>query len=190
MPTLLAEHPAALEQIPRSPHLDEAVHMLGTAALREGGDVEPLRELPDGFTYAEPGSIAPAELVALIQSVHKDIPEKEIIDAYCQPEDGVESIEIGVRNVADGQLVGFGRLAADHDRGSGTLEDFVVDQRYRRLGIGKAIIDQRLRLAEELGLWRVSMPGLAKTNTLETYYLQHGFQWVDKTLVKVMNRPK
>jgi len=57
---------------------------------------------------------------------------------------GLHVIEVGVR-AGDGQLVGFGNLVCRRD--SGELGSFVVRPQNQGKGIGRAIIEERLRKA-------------------------------------------
>lgn len=73
----------------------------------------------------------------------------------------------------DGHLAGFGSLL--HKDSMGELCQFGVRSSDRGVGIGKAIIDERLRIAAQLGVATLEMPYLEPTNTLRAYYLEAGF---------------
>jgi GNAT superfamily N-acetyltransferase len=85
----------------------------------------------------------------------------------------VTKFDVGVRALS-GTLVGFGSLS--YRRQNGELGDFVVAETERGRGIGKAIINIRLRQAESKGVTSLYMPYLEPTNTLRSYYLENGFQ--------------
>ena len=85
---------------------------------------------------------------------------------------GKSRIDVGVLDPA-GELVGFGTVLYIGDQGE--LCDFAVNPLDRGQGIGKALVDERLRLAEAAGVESLYMPYLMDTNTLRTFYYERGF---------------
>jgi len=131
--------------------------------------------LPDGYTYAELIEPYQDDATALI----KHMPGTEWVGDYMElRQDWVEPYSADIHDVAvlagKGALVGFGSLYVEKDRG--LLADFVVDPKHRSRGIGKAIILERMRIADNLGLRSVELTGIDDTNTLPTFYLQQGFR--------------
>lgn len=144
-------------------------------------------ELPEDFEYTDAGTIDPDELAALMQTVDigSDMTTRELIEAHKDfEEDGYGSVEIGVRNKQGSTLVGYGGLIYDSN-GDAEMGDFVVNPTYQGRGIGKAIIDQRLLLADRLGIRRILIPNFESTNTLKHHYEKRGFvEQEDGTLVR------
>lgn len=90
---------------------------------------------------------------------------------------GIQSAYIGVLT-ADGESVGIGCLRYT-DR-EGELSCLAVLPEHRDLGIGKWLIAERMRRAQELGLQTVYVQQLAPTNTLPSYYAELGFErWTE-----------
>ncbi len=135
-----------------------------------------IESLPDGYHFADPDGIEPAEVVALLRQVEigHGIEDDHLQSRRSDLEaDGWDVHDVGVR-AALGRLVGFGSIA--YGEGEGELCDFVVSPAHQGRGIGKAIIRQRLALADELGVTSLYLPDFEPTNTLRTFYLQNGFQ--------------
>ncbi len=126
--------------------------------------------LPDGYSYANVSSITISEIAKLWK-----IRQDGIRNARRrQINYGRTVIDIGVRNAGQ-RLVGKGAVIHDN-RGNGQFADFVVRPQDRGLGIGKAILDERLRIATSLGIESIYIAGLDSTNTLESYYFEKGFE--------------
>ena len=176
------------------PATNEHYRRLGTAALN-GSSVELVlpdhAELPAGFYYAEADTIELDEVASLFQSV--PIGRRTSTESLKRQfkgfeEDGLKSVEVGVRGRDSHQLVGYGGLIVDMN-GEGELGDFVVNPAYQGKGIGRAIIDQRIAQAGSLGVHKLYIPPLEPTNTLRTYYAKRGFkEHRDGMLVKRIKR--
>lgn len=173
--TELSHDIAAIDELSAGP----SHRSLGTAAVR--GTVELLlpgyTDLPEGFEFAAADTIDPTELAALMQTVEigSDMTAQDIIEVHRDfQRDNIRSVEIGVRNMGDNELVGYGGLVIDTN-GDGVMGNFVVNPAFQGRGIGRAIVDQRLVQADILGVSRIFIPGLESTNTLRSYYAQRGF---------------
>lgn len=129
--------------------------------------------LPDGYCYASASSVTVSEIANLWSMRRRELLRARSI----HEEYGRTIIDVGVRN-ANQRLVGNGTLSYDKE-GNGELMDFIVRPQDRGLGIGKAIIDERLRIATALGIESIQIEGLETTNTLTRYYLQKGFVWLE-----------
>jgi len=165
---------------------------LGTAALRSTAEVNTPDHavLPNGFEFADAGSIGLSELASLFRTVDigKETNEYELVRTHEDfQEDGYESIEIGVRDSNTNELVGYGGLIYDSD-GNAEMGDFVVKPAYQSRGIGKAIIDERLAQADARGIATISIPALEATNTLKRYYEKRGF--IEQGDILVRTAPK
>lgn len=132
--------------------------------------------LVEGYRLTEPVTITPPEVGNLFRQVEigRYVTDDYLTDRHnpLSTQEGGGFLDVGVRD-ADDELVGFGSVA--HNGHAGMLGDFVVSPAHQGRGIGKAIISERLRLAEEVGVTTLSIPNLEPTNTLRTYYLRHGF---------------
>lgn len=129
-------------------------------------------QLPDGYYFSD--FTGERELAELFSQVNgSDTSETPIQDRQRTAEElGIVYIDARVRD-QDDILVGFGSLA--YERHLGLLCDFVVSPMHRSRGIGKAIIDERLRRADESGVTQLCIPVIQDTNTLSTYYIARGF---------------
>ncbi|MGC1176967.1 MAG: GNAT family N-acetyltransferase [Candidatus Saccharimonadales bacterium] len=131
--------------------------------------------LPQAYRYADPAGIEPKEVARLYQEVGWDeytgADIKDLNESWRAR--GVTMLDVGVRDKG-GLLVGFGSIFY-RDK-AGMLNGFAVIPACQSLGIGKAIIDERLRRAELVGVESLYIPYLKLTNTLESYYLEQGFQ--------------
>lgn len=118
----------------------------------------------------------PAEVVALFRKVEIG---KELGDEYLQERQSMldqisaEVIDLGVRDSND-QLVGFANIV--HKGRSGELTDFVVSPDHQSKGIGRALIDSRLAIAEAANIDSLFISDPEPTNNLRTYYHDQGFQ--------------
>ncbi|MBP6962326.1 GNAT family N-acetyltransferase [Candidatus Saccharibacteria bacterium] len=133
-------------------------------------EFDPLRApLPAGYSYANPSSITIAEIARLWYLRRDGINSARTRNI----KHGRAIIDVGVRNAGQ-KLVGKGTIIHDK-QGYGQLADFIVRPQDRGRGIGKAIIDERLRIAESLGVESIYIADLMSTNTLESYYFEQGF---------------
>lgn len=132
--------------------------------------------LPAGYKYADSDRIGPDEIVALMRTVTIG---RHILDDHIDArKDYFDYAEIGLIDVGvrhdSGLLVGFGSV---YTKGvHGEFADFVVNPEHQGKGIGKAVIDERLRVAEGLGITSLFIHPLEDTNTLEPYYFERGFK--------------
>jgi GNAT superfamily N-acetyltransferase len=131
--------------------------------------------LPRGYEYADPSTIKPVEVGKLMRLVkigehikddHIPVRNAGILGR------GVGVYDVGVRST-DGSLVGFGALL--YKQRWGELGDFVVAPDHQHKGIGRAIILERLHWADRNGIDSIYIGDFEPTNTLQDYYLQHGF---------------
>jgi GNAT superfamily N-acetyltransferase len=144
--------------------------------LQEQEQEQEQAPLPEGYHFEEGASIHPLEIARLMQQVEMGV---EIPDDYVTNERalelssrGLDILDIGVR-AADGQLAGIGSVVYKGDVGE--LCGFVVSPDHQSRGVGKAIITERLAMAERAGLASLYINGLEPTNTLRTFYLENGF---------------
>lgn len=130
--------------------------------------------IPEGYSLDDSRRIIPAERAGLIRSLGRNTSSPKLItsDMGYQSE-GISILDVGVR-AEDSELVGFGRVLSVGE--SGELCSLVVDPSHRSNGIGKAIIDERLRRAEAAGITSFYIPYLMPTNTLRSYYEEKGFR--------------
>jgi N-acetylglutamate synthase-like GNAT family acetyltransferase len=149
---------------------------LGHTGLGSGVEVDIVHTpLPDGYHYAEAAGIDPGEVIALVRQpgIEWDVDDDEIqmqrTDARAN---GLTLQDVGVRD-SDHSLVGFGSLAFRGEYGE--LGNFVVSPAHQSKGIGKAIIDARLAMADAAGITSLYIAPLEPTNTLRSYYAQKGF---------------
>lgn len=149
--------------------------------LVSGGKESPATErtpLPPGHSFVRDGEISARNQAKLFNAVGWPITSTEILfgrrfDAL----NGKSRIDIGVLDPT-GDLVGFGTVTYIDDQGE--LSDFAVNPHDRGQGIGKAIVDERLRLAEEAGVDSFYMPYLMATNTLRSFYYERGFHETER----------
>jgi GNAT superfamily N-acetyltransferase len=170
----LSPTPAETKKPPSKPSL--VSKWLGRTGVRSAELEDQERApLPEGYHYVDRRHIKPGELNGLnhragwTHTTHKDA----WLQLRGKLSGGQQEIIVGVRN-KDGGLVGFGGLIYRGDQGE--PGDFAVDPDFRSQGIGKAIIDERLRLAEKEGITSLYMPYLEPTNTLRSYYIEKGFR--------------
>jgi GNAT superfamily N-acetyltransferase len=141
-------------------------------------------QLPHGYRYAAPGGVTDNELVYLFGQLVKD-------DAFGHDqlyEHGYDLrnyydtiVGVGVRN-AGHRLIGYGCLG--YTGLLGELVDLVVDEDYRGDGVGRIIILERLRLADSAGVTVLYIEDMLQSNTLRSFYLEHGFKEIGGILVR------
>ncbi len=132
--------------------------------------------LPEGYRYAEPGTVDEAGVAQLLRCLPdaETIPDDYLSDRQIELDvHGLQAIDVAVQ-ADNGDLAGFGSLA--YDEHSGLLCDFAVGPAYQHQGIGRAIILERLRAAEDLAVPRLEIPRLELSNTLRNFYIEQGFR--------------
>lgn len=132
--------------------------------------------LPADYKFANATEIDPHEVVALMRTVviGEDQEDDYIYNRNAYMECvGLEAIDVGILHDS-GSLVGFGSICMKG--ANGELGDFVVNPKHQGRGLGRAIIDERLRAAEAAELTSLFILPLEATNPLESFYLQRGFQ--------------
>ena len=135
-------------------------------------------ELPAGYSFEETEHVTREQVAVLYYPKFQHWSELQYlvegytaIDTKRQPE-GVQSIYLGVK-APDGDTVGVGCLRYNDKEGE--LSCLSVMPQQQSQGIGKWIIAERIRRAQELGLNALYVDQLAPTNTLASYYVQEGF---------------
>jgi GNAT superfamily N-acetyltransferase len=82
--------------------------------------------------------------------------------------------------VVDGQIVGFGSLSTKENFWQegilGTVEELVVDEQHRKLGIGQAILNRLLEEAAKLGCRRVELDSSLHRLEAHRFYEKFGFE--------------
>ncbi len=145
---------------------------IGTVGLRHAV------ALPDGYQYAD--TIVPEDGARLLREHYPGLPrfvtQSWISGDAVESHESIDILYVGVEHLPGKQLVGIGRLA--YREYVGILSSFVVDIDHRCQGVGRAIVDARIDLADRLGIVLLQMPRLATTNTLRSYYLEKGFQQI------------
>ena len=135
-------------------------------------------ELPEGYDYVN--YLDPEAAAELLRGHYPDA--KTTVEEWSSREASFMRhryaiVHVGVRSHETDELVGMGRLHYVDTWGG--LSGFVVHTDHRSIGIGKAIIDERLNVADQLGLNVVDIPCLESSNTLWSYYLAKGFKQTD-----------
>lgn len=125
--------------------------------------------LPDKYTFADRDSISPEEVISLRDE--SDWGRDRRTDVW---RSAIEQslATVGVR-YDDEKLVGIGFLAGNARHA--LLCDFTVHPEHRNKGIGAAILDRRLVIADEIGV-RYIYTDIAPTNTMLKRYIDLGFQ--------------
>ena len=131
--------------------------------------------LAKGYNFSTDGSVTFKEIAQLYEAVYPDehLPEAELQDGAEQFVDIGNDVAIfGVRTDS-GQLVGLGYLIYTNE--NGWLTDFAVHPDHRRHGIGLAILQEQLRVADGLGV-PILYTAIEMTNTLFDHYPRFGFR--------------
>ena len=153
-------------------------------------------ELPSGYVYADAAAISLDERRKLDAEVNGPFDSPLNRADWSIRGFGITGcIDVGVRNIADEELVGIGRLLVTDHAGaridinllSGELSHFMVNPAHRKRGIGTAILLERMRIAEGLEVYKLFISALDKRNTLCGKYPELGFEedsrgnlWLDK----------
>jgi GNAT superfamily N-acetyltransferase len=125
-------------------------------------------QLPDSYSYAYKDSITPLEVIALRAA--SDWGREHDVKVW---QDAIQqSIEtVGVRDIHK-VLVGVGFLVGNARHA--ILCDFTVHPEHRNRGLGKAILRQRLIIADNEDIPYL-YTDISQTNTLRDRYLEMGF---------------
>lgn len=105
-----------------------------------------------------------------------DVPEYLRIQTT-RLQQGCEMYAVGARDQND-SLIGYGRLGVEGTWG--IMGDFGVHPDARHQGIGRAIVRQRVEIAQQIGLVHL-LADLEPTNTLGSYYAELGFKYTPST---------
>ncbi len=132
--------------------------------------------LPEGYWFEHNDAAVPTEeLAALMRQVEvgHDITAAQL-DAVTERDTsfGYTTIGVGVRDEV-GSLVGYGGMRCRG--GIADFGDLVVSPEHQSKGIGKALVDERIRLADEMDVNAIEIDLLEPTNTLRSYYFERGF---------------
>jgi GNAT superfamily N-acetyltransferase len=124
-------------------------------------------KLPDGYEVCDSSGIGAWEVIDLRLSVGWQSDTEERWDKCL-----AESLAVvGIRSDA-GELVGIGFMAGNNRHA--VLCDLVVKPDHQNKGLGSTILDERLRIADELGV-KYLYTDVAPTNTLRYRYDDLGF---------------
>lgn len=124
---------------------------------------------PDGYVFAEPGTIEYGEYAAVYRhGAGWEPPSERAWDGWQRH----GSMIIGVRQEDTSKLVGTGSLQPLGSRMF--LSNLVVVADHRGRGIGKSLVDARVELADNLGI-ETTRTSLSAFNTIQEYYAAHGF---------------
>lgn len=169
-----ADNPQFAEVIPVGKY--GPVKAIGRAGVHS---FEALQEgrtpLPEGYYYENPYQVQPEEVIRLARQVEvgKDTKDNFIEWRYYEAKvRRAQILDVTVRS-NEGELVGFASLLYRENQGE--LADFVVSPKHQHRGLGKALIAERLRMAEQAGIDSLYIPPIEPTNTLRSYYLENGF---------------
>jgi len=124
--------------------------------------------LPEGYTFADKNDIEPSEIIELRESVGWVGDSPEVWEACIQQ----PGILVGVRDAANAELVGMGRVTADPRHA--VLCDLAVSPTHQNQGIGKAIVRRRMCLALSARIPYLYTE-LAPTSPLRPFYEDLGF---------------
>lgn len=128
-------------------------------------------EFLDKYEQARKGSIQYREYVDLVGCVPRWKPRPERVWNSLAAASEVKIV--GARAIDGGELVGIGMLTRYGARG--WLTNLVVRPEHRGQGIGQAIVDTRVQIADELGM-ETLVTRLMRTNKLRGHYEELGFR--------------
>lgn len=155
-------------------------------------DVDPaiLTPLPEGYVFADPQSVDGERVQRLFRDKigWRHATKRRLREQIIRHQQrGVHVVNVAIKQ-EDGHLAGFATLL--HKDGAGKFCNLGVDPRDRSNGLGQALVLERLRLAEAAGVTSLEIPYLEDTNTLKSFYGEHGFtELADGTLVRGINSP-
>jgi ribosomal protein S18 acetylase RimI-like enzyme len=124
--------------------------------------------LPEGYTFVAKDAIEPSEIITLRESVGWTGDSPKVWET-CIEQPG---ILLGVRDTANAELVGMGRVTADPRHA--VLCDLAVNPAHQSQGIGKAIVWRRMLLALSAKTPYLYTE-LAPTSPLRPFYEELGF---------------
>jgi GNAT superfamily N-acetyltransferase len=111
-------------------------------------------------------------------------PEGIAIDKICEAvgwsfrhdmlQDSTDLAVLGVSRGGSGELIGMGMLTGNTS--SATLRNLAVKPEHRGQGIGRTIVRERVRLADELGVGRLDTTVVDRSPVLPLYY-ELGFKF-------------
>lgn len=133
--------------------------------------------LPECYSFVEKGQISGNEVLALRDA--SDWGTVRDVQKWQRALDTSLAVA-GVRSESK-ELVGVGFLAGNARQA--ILCDLVVHPEHRGKNIGKAILSQRLKQADEIGVDYIYTE-LSETNNLSSFYLAVGFRAVNNALVR------
>ena len=135
--------------------------------------------LPAGYSFAYSDTITVEELTLQLQRFHGYIYYEDQVarDLRTEAVEGIHRYVVGVR-MPNGELVGSAALLYDHVEAE--FDNLIVKKSERKHGIGRALVDRRIEIADALGITVIGMQ-LREDSRLATYYADvHGFeQYVD-----------
>jgi GNAT superfamily N-acetyltransferase len=130
--------------------------------------------LPEGYTFADQSAITGEDIVGLRVASNRNTENRTAIwDKVL----GQSLATVGVRNETEA-LVGVGFLAGNIRHG--LLADLLVHPEYRGNGIGFAILEKRLAIADDMEIPYVYTE-LAASNVLQSMYEELGFTVTGRT---------
>lgn len=131
--------------------------------------LEKLKSLEQKYTLVDRDQILPEEIIDLRKSIGWE--EGDTEEGWKQSLETALAV-VGARDTEKGELVGVGFLVGNLRHA--VLCDFNVSPKYQGQGIGSAILDERMRIAEELDIPYL-YTSLAETNPLRDKYRELGF---------------
>lgn len=136
-------------------------------------------KLPEKYIFVDQESIAPDEIVDVRLSTGWG--EGDTEEGWKQNLETALAV-VGVRDTETNELVGMGFLVGN--RRHAVLCDFNVRPEYQGQGIGTAILEERMRIADELKIPFI-YTSLAETNPLKEKYEALGFVATGGTYFRV-----
>ncbi|MDB5166559.1 MAG: N-acetyltransferase [Candidatus Saccharibacteria bacterium] len=134
--------------------------------------------LPNGYHFVYGTDISPDDVMALRQSVGWDGLDQESWDKCIRSSIAV----VGIQD-ASGPLVGVSFIAGNTRHA--VLCDMVVAPDHQKRGLGTALLYERVRLSDELGILYL-YTDLAQTNNIRAEYLSLGFNGTGGGLFRVL----
>jgi GNAT superfamily N-acetyltransferase len=128
--------------------------------------------LPQGFVLIADRSITPEEIL----DVRQEPITQDNIDIWrkCIEQ---SLLVVGVREQETKQLVGVGMLVGNQRHAE--LVDGTVHPDFRRRGIGRVLLAQRIQFARDNNIRYVGLTYNEKSPWLKSYYASNGFKPID-----------